>query len=154
MRLRSSFVMAGLFAAALSGLFAVGCGGPKANPSKPEAPNASADVNVDVGTPLYKAKADVKPAAVLGAAPDALIVPSTAQFEDRQQVASEVDGKIDELGYRDDTIDPKDPNCIYHPRDDDKKFKYRKLKEGDIVKAGWVIAILDDQIWSTKKESA
>ena len=49
--------MAVLFTAVLSGLFAVGCGGPKANPNKPEAPNGSADVNVDVGTPLYKAKA-------------------------------------------------------------------------------------------------
>jgi hypothetical protein len=52
--------------------------------------------NADVGPPLYPAaKPPVYPATFSMNA-DALIIPNfTVQFEDRQQVASEIDGKID-----------------------------------------------------------
>lgn len=154
MRLRSSALLAGFTAAAIS---VTGCnsatsisnpGSP--TPVKPEADNH----NVDVGSLLYPAKADVKiPPAPLGSEP--IVIPDcTVQYEEKQQVAAEVDGKVDLLAVKDADIDPKDPNCVYRPRDVNKQVKYRLLKEGDLVKAGWEICFLDDQLVSTKITAA
>ena len=52
----------------------------------------------------------------------------TVQFDQRQQVSAEVDGKIELIAVRDDDINPTDPLCVYHPRDVNKQVKYRKLR--------------------------
>src|SRR5207249_2794781 len=90
------------------------------------------DPKVDVGASLYEQKADVKVAGGLLATSEPLVIGGcNVQFEQRQQVSSEVDGKIELLAVADDTINPTDPLCVYHPREADPKKpqKYRLIKE-------------------------
>ena len=153
MPVRSSPLLAAFAAAALT---AAGCGGPgNAGKNQLADPNKAGDnAAVDVGAPLYPAKPEVKIAAAVRTG-ETLVVPNcTVQFEERQQVASEVDGTIDLLAVRDDTIAETDSNCVYHPRDVNRQVKYRRLKEGDTVAAKQVICLLDDQLVTTRMESA
>jgi WD40 repeat protein len=172
MRVRSLFVPAALCAAAL----AAGCGRstPDAKSVNPE--TAPDNENVDVGAPLYAVKPPVKMQLPPMTGREPLAVPNcTVQYEDRQQVSSEVDGTIELLAVRDDNIAATDVNLTYHPRDllavkriqvpgqaglvyDPQELakltKYRKLREGDTVKYGQVICLLDDQLIAAKRESA
>ncbi len=140
------------------------------NGDTPDAPEA------DVGAPLYAPKAPVKLALAPLTGREPLVVPNcTVQYEERQQVSSEVDGTIDLLAVRDDAIPAGDVDLVYHPRDLEtlkrvtvpgqphpvydpqelaKLPKYRKLHEGDTVKAGQRICMLDDQLFIARKEAA
>ncbi|HEX4613826.1 MAG TPA: hypothetical protein VH092_36935, partial [Urbifossiella sp.] len=161
-----------LFAAAV----AAGCGRNPADmrfvnpPTSPDTPDA------DVGSLLYAAKPPVKMALPPLTGREPIAVPNcTVQFEERQQVSAEVDGTIEVLAVRDDTIQPGDVNLIYHPRDLmtvnkvqvpgqaepaynpqelAKLVKFRRLREGDTVKNQQVICFLDDQLVVTKMEAA
>lgn len=151
MRVRSFALMAA-FAAA--GFAAVGCGGSNNNPSAVSAKSPENE-NVDVGTPLYPVKPDVK----IGLAPvrgnEPIVVPNCiVQFDERQQVSAEVDGKIELMAVKDDTLKDGDPNLVYHPRDVNKQVKYRQLKEGDTVKKGQGICRLNDELVTTKMKAA
>jgi WD40 repeat protein len=156
MRASSVLFPAAFAAVSFAALASIGCGGsaPSNVGVEPGASNTGEDPKVDVGTSLYTAKPPAKTtAAVLGSEP--LVIGScTVQFDQRQQVSAEVDGKIVLLAVRDDAIAETDPLCVYHPRDVNKQVKYRKLREGATVKSGEVIAQLDDQIVQTKKQSA
>ena len=153
MRVQSILLPTAFAAAAFATLASIGCGNSSA-PAVTIADRQQADdPSVDVGTDLYTKKADVKTVGGHLAA-EPFIIGCNVQFEQRQQVSSEVDGKIELLAVRDDAIDPTDPLCVYHPRDVNKQVKYRMLKEGTMVKAGQEIALLDDQIVTTKMKSA
>jgi WD40 repeat protein len=155
MRVRSVLSPAAFLAAAFATLAAIGCGGggnPKVEPSVGQQHD---NPGVDVGADLYPKKPDVKIAAGAVAGTEPLVIGGcNVQFEQRQQVSAEVDGKIELLAVRDDEIAPTDPLCVYHPRDVNKQVKYRKIKEGAEVKVGQVIAQLDDQIVSARMDSA
>lgn len=155
MRVQSFVLPTAFAAAAFVALASIGCGNSNTPAVKVDVPSGSADPNVDVGELLYPAKPAVKftGGAVIGNEP--LVIGSCPiQFDQRQQVSAEVDGKIELLAVRDDDINPTDPLCVYHPRDLNKQVKYRKLKEGATVKAGDTIALLDDQIVSAQLDSA
>lgn len=163
MRVRPSTLAA--FAALAAGvLLTAGCssstpsgGGPaEANPS-------TGNPNADVGPALYKPGAMPELKFVAAKGGDPLVISNcTVQYEERQQVAAEVEGKIDLLATRDDGLADNDPNLVYHPRDLALKaanpahvmVKYRRLTEGDVVKAGQVICLLDDQLVTAKIEAA
>lgn len=154
MRIRSSLILS---AFAAVGLFAAGCGGSgngsAGNGGGETAPPA--DPNVDVGTPLFSPKQDIKYTLLASSGREPIVIPNcTVQYEERQQVAAELDGRIELVAVRDDDIDPKSPLCVYHPRDPNKQVKYRLLKEGMAVKAGDAIVHLDSQIMQAKMEAA
>lgn len=155
MRIRTLFAPAAFAAIGFATLVSIGCGGsPAPVEIKPDAVAAD-NPNVDVGTALYTAKPAPKAIGSANPAGEPLVMGgATVHYDQRQQVAAEVDGKIDLLAVRDDTIDPNDPLCVYHPRDVNKQVKYRKLREGQTITAGQMIAMLDDQIVQTKMESA
>lgn len=153
MRVRSLSMMI-LFVAAV--MFTIGCSKSE-NPSspKPETTSSGDDPNPDVGSALYKAKPDIKfpPSRLTGMEP--LVVPSCqAMYEDKQQVAAEVDGTIDLIAVNDDTIKLNDPDLVFHPRDPERKVKYRRLRDGYNVKAGQLLCMLDEQLVNAKLESA
>ena len=155
MRVQSFVLPTAFAAAAFVALASIGCGSSNTPPPRIEPSSGSGDPNVDVGELLYPAKPAVKftGGAVIGNEP--LVLGSCpVQFDQRQMVSAEVDGKIELLAVRDDDINPTDPLCVYHPRDLNKQVKYRKLKEGATVKAGDTIALLDDQIVSAQLDSA
>lgn len=157
MRVRPLFAPAAFAIAGFAMLASVGCGsgGNTGVAIKNEAGTTPDDPNVDVGSMLFTAKPAAKVGGGSGIGTEPLVMGgATVQFEQRQQVAAEVDGKIELLAVRDDEINPTDPLCVYHPRDTNKQVKYRKMKEGAQVKAGDVIILLDDQIVSTRMESA
>jgi len=156
MRLQTLLVPAAFAALGFASLASIGCGnGSTNNPIRVESGGAPDDVNVPVGDPLYTAKPAPPSGGPAAIGSEPLVMGGcTVQFDVRQQVASEVDGKIELLAVRDDAINPTDPLCIYHPRDINKQVKYRKLREGMTVKISEVIAMLDDQIVATRMESA
>ncbi len=155
MRVQSFVLPTAFAAAAFVALASIGCGNSNTLPVKVEAPSGSDDPNVDVGELLYPAKPAVKFAGGVVVGNEPLVMGSCpVQFNERQQVSAEVDGKIELLAVRDDDINPTDPLCLYHPRDLTKQVKYRRIKEGAMVKAGEVIVLLDDQIVATKMDSS
>lgn len=161
MRVRHPLLSAALSAAV--GIAAAGCGGspPTTTPSAQPAPGDQPDV--DVGERLYAPQPEVAiPAAPPGVAEPLVMPNSTVGYEERQQVGAEVDGTVDLLAVRDPEIDPNDPDCVYYWRDVEEAKrnpahpvpKYRRLKDGQLVKAGQVIGRLDDQIVSARMEAA
>jgi hypothetical protein len=156
MRLRSLLAPYALFAAA--GLTA-GCGSSTPPAPQPTLPVSSSsgkeDANVDVGALLYPAaKAPVIPAI---STREALTIHSTAQPEDRQAVAAEVDGKVEIIASPLDpgvAFDKNDPNIVFHPRDFKQERPHRRLADGDVVKKDQILCYLDDQLVSAKMDSA
>ncbi len=153
MQIRSSVILSAFAAVAL---FAAGCGrsghGSAGNGGEGK---PAADPNVDVGTPLFSPKPDVKYTLLASNGREPIVIPNcTVQYEERQQVAADLDGRIELIAVRDDDIDPKSPLCVYHPRDASKQVKYRLLKEGATVKAGDALVHLDSQIMQAKMEAA
>ena len=139
------------------------------------------DPNPDVGTPLYTAAppAITPPAAAQGN--DPIAIPCIVQYEERQQLAAESDGKVEiiatpftlvnagkkderyEYRHRDDkgnekliVYDPAkmDKSIVFHPRDLKKEMPCWKLNDGDRVSEGQVVCLLDDQLWIAKKIAA
>lgn len=156
MRFKTLFAPAAFGTLGFAALASIGCGGSAPNNEiKVEAGLSPDNPDVNVGAALFEAKAAPKlanPAAIAG---EPLIIGSaTVHYDQRQQVAAEVDGKIDLLAVRDDAINPADPLCVYHPRDVNKQVRYRKLREGQTITAGQVIIQLDDLIVQTKRDSA
>jgi WD40 repeat protein len=140
--------------AGLAAVVSIGCGGSPEKPNVAIQPTVE-DPNVPVGEMLFAAKAAPKVAGAIGAGSEPLVMGgATVQFDVRQQLSAEVDGKIEVLGVRDDAINPTDPLCVYHPRDTEKKHRYRRLKEGANVTAGDIIVMMDDQIVVTRMNSA
>src|SRR5437764_1062579 len=96
LRLRSKLLLSAVTAAGLS--LAAGCGkSPPATVEQPP-PNPTEQPSADVGSPLYPAQKD--PAIALGnpdGADPLVIANATVQFDEKQQVGAEVDGKIEML---------------------------------------------------------
>ncbi|HUR55679.1 MAG TPA: HlyD family efflux transporter periplasmic adaptor subunit [Gemmataceae bacterium] len=145
------FVAAGLTA---------GCG--TSTPPAVQNANAAAaasgkeDANPDVGTPLFPA-AKTPTLHAAGPRREALTIHSTAQFEERQQVAAEVDGKIELLATPLEpgaAFDKNDPNIVFHPRDFKHERPHRRLSDGDVVKKDQVLCFLDDQLVSARMDAA
>jgi WD40 repeat protein/biotin carboxyl carrier protein len=151
MRARALLLAPAVLAAAVAG-----CGRSQPNPARPAEPAAAGDTpNVDVGAPLYPAKPDVKVPVPTTTGREPLVVPNcTVQYEERQQVSAEVDGTIELIGVLDPTLPAGHPNLVYHPRDKARAVKYRRLREGDPVKDGDVICMLNDQQVAVRKNGA
>lgn len=157
MRARSWLLPSAFAATSLTLLGSIGCSDSTPNTvletTKPAI--IADDPNVDVGNPLFARKPDVKAGGGLVSSSEPLVISGcNVQFEQRQQVSAEVDGKIELLAVRDDAINPTDPLCVYHPRDEAKQVKYRLLKEGATVHRGQEICQLDDQIVTTQMKAA
>ncbi len=169
------------------GTLLVGCGKINA-PNKSEDPSgpgsssngSKVDPNPDVGPQLFNLRGPVQfpPLPVAGSEP-IVIANCIVQYEDRQQVSAEVEGKIEliasPLTLRDGRYEWKQtdgpvvvydparphPSIVFNPRDKElfpnnkeKWFPYWKLAESDTVEAGQVLCVLDDQMITTKKLSA
>jgi len=160
MRVLNLLAPAAFAVVGFAALASVGCGNnPGVALHQPPGNLPEGGANVDVGALLFTAKPDAKATGSAGLGNEPIMIGSaTVQFDLRQQVASEVDGKIEILAVRDDDINPTDPLCTYHPRDPAtdpaKRAKYRKLREGASIKAGDIIIMMDDQIVTTRMESA
>ena len=155
MRVRNLIAPAAFAIVGFAALASIGCGSGTPTVGIQPGQGTVEDPKVDVGTMLFTPKPEAKVNGTVGVGSEPLVMGgATVQFDVRQQVSAEVDGKIEVLGIRDDTINPTDPLCVYHPRDTERKKKYRKLKEGAFVKAGDIIVMMDDQIVVTRRESA
>jgi WD40 repeat protein len=165
MRVRSLLLLSAFAAGAVflttgcGGNSTAGAGGPVVVGPNPTAPSGD-KLDVDVGPPLYTAAPPPKlPPALVGREP--LVIPNaTVQYEERQQIGAEVDGRIEFLASPLPLGTPFDSTKghMYHPRepqqDAQKKVVYRRLTEGDEVTKGQVLGFLDDQLVSTKMEAA
>lgn len=139
-------------------------------------PSSSDDPNADVGQALYKSAPPPPTPPPLAPGNDPIAIACTVQYEDKQQLSAEVDGKIELIGtpmtlkngrYEyvlkdaaggEKTIvyDPSRPHAaiIFHPRDEKKELPYWKLNDGDRVADGQILCVLDDQLWISKADSA
>ncbi|HXD88160.1 MAG TPA: HlyD family efflux transporter periplasmic adaptor subunit [Urbifossiella sp.] len=154
MRVRSWLLPSAFAATSLFALGSIGCHDSDSGAvMEPRSAANADDPSVDVGDSLYTRKPAAKTGGGVVSSSEPLVIGNcTVQFEQRQQVSAEVDGKIELLAVRDDDINPTDPLHINHPRD--KNVKYRMIKEGAIVKRGQVICMLDDQIADARMKSA
>src|SRR5437764_542865 len=84
--------------AAVGLLLAVGCGKSGSTTDKPPEGGAATEQPADIGSPLYPAAKDPVISQGDATAIEPIIVPgSTVQFEERQQIGAETDGKIEML---------------------------------------------------------
>lgn len=144
------------------------------NGTDPSAPSAK-DENPDVGESLYRTLGGPPvppPARRAGGEP--IVIPNCyVQYEDRQQVSAEIEGKIELIGsplsrradgryeWKQPGAEPivydpakPHPSIVFHPRDPQKTVPYWKLSESDHVAADQALCLLDDQMISTKKRTA
>jgi len=135
--------------------------------------------NPDVGERLYKPAEPPAFPPLPPAGTEPIVINCYAQFEERQQVAAEVDSKIEliaspltlrngqyEWKQPDGTVvvyDPAHPHpgIVFHPRDMElfpndrsKWVPYWKLSESDTVTSGQILCLLDDQLVTTKMNAA
>lgn len=157
-------------------LLIAGCGtteSPLTIPTRQEDPSTATSTDVSIGAPLYEGQPPPQfPPLRIG--PEPIIIPNCfVQYEDRQQVSAEVDGRIELLAApltrRPDgryewpqpdgpaiLYDPEHPhpNIVFHPRDPQRQYPYWRLQEGDFVRAGQTVCLLDDQLIQTRREAA
>ena len=163
----------------------VGCNrnnpNPNGNGGNPAdgADSAKDNPDADVGPALYKlAGPAVLTARAAGSEP--IVIQSYVQYEDRQQVSSEVEGMIEliasPLTKRADgkyvweqpgeppvVYDPArpHPSIVFHPRDrelypnnKEQWYPYWKLSDGVSVSTGQILCMIDDQQISAKIKGA
>jgi WD40 repeat protein len=146
------------------------------------AANGKADPNADVGPKLYElAGPPAEPRRLRPAGGEPIVIPNCyVQFEDRQQVAAEVEGKIEVIGsplakradgryeWRQSGEEPvvydparPHPSIVFHPRDrelhpanPEKWVPFWKIADGSVVAAGQVLCMLDDQVITAKMNGA
>ncbi|MBA2227834.1 HlyD family efflux transporter periplasmic adaptor subunit [Thermogemmata fonticola] len=156
-------------------LLAAGCaptGSPVPVPPPDDGSSATAAA-ASIGAPLYEGQ-PVPQFPPLRVGPEPIIIPNCfVQYEERQQVSAEVDGRIELLAApltrrpdgryewpRPDgppiLYDPErpHPNIVFHPRDPQRQYPYWRLQEGDFVQAGQTVCLLDDQLIQTRREAA
>lgn len=154
----------------------IGCGPVSPSSSLQTSENGVAETptpSVAIGAPLYEPRPLPQfPPLRVGLEP--IVVPNCfVQYDERQQVSAEIDGKIELLAApltrRPDgryewqpadgepiLYDPDNPhpNIVFHPRDPQRQYPYWRLQEGDFVRAGQVVCLLDDQLVQTRREAA
>src|SRR6185437_8875530 len=108
MRVRSWLLPSAFAATSLFALGSIGCHDSDTGAVPETRPSARADdPSVDVGDALYARKPDAKAGGGVVTSAEPLVIGNcTVQFEQRQQVSAEVDGKIELLAVRDDDINP------------------------------------------------
>ena len=142
----------------------VGCNGskPPAN-NEPEkvagTPGGLVDPNPDVGPALFRPEPEPPPIAVLPqSAVEPLIISNcTVQYEEKQRVSAEVDGTIEMIAVPlppGTVYDPNNSKHVLSPRDDGSKKPYRRLSDGNEVKRGDIICVLNDEQVATRKRGA
>lgn len=121
---------------------------------KGNSPTAAEKPPVEIGAPLYKAEPMPK-APPLTPAPEPIVLPnSVVQNDVRVQIAAQVDGKVELIATPLQPGETCPPDLIvHHPRDPEKK-PYRRLRAGDLVKEGQLIARLDEQLVTLQREQA
>lgn len=145
MRLRLLAPAAAL--AALTGL-AIGCNRNSSAGGNAQGSETPPEVRAaDITSPLFPpAPAPAIPTAVSRREP--IVIPNAlVQFEERQIVSAEADGTIEVFAT---PVTPEEAarlapdQVVYHPRDPEKR-PMKRLSESDEVKAGQIIAFMDDQ---------
>ncbi|HET6574473.1 MAG TPA: HlyD family efflux transporter periplasmic adaptor subunit [Fimbriiglobus sp.] len=112
-----------------------------------------------VGSPLYTA-APASPAPPVAPIADPIVISkAVVQADLRVQVPAQVDGMIDLIATPLQPGEECDPSLVvYHPRDPEtdpaKRQRYRRLRENDVVKAGDVLARLDEQVVNLQIQSS
>jgi WD40 repeat protein len=115
--------------------------------------NGEAPPPPEIGSALY-APAPMPPAPKVTITGDPIVVANAVvQNSVRVQIPAPVDGTIELIATplpAGTKIDPNDPDIVYHPRDLAKdpgeRQAYRRLKEGDPIKKGQLLARIDEQI--------
>lgn len=151
-----SFVRAGALAgSALVLLFAASGCFPKTGTTTPTAeaqpqePDASQPPK-PIGPPLYTAQAYRPTPVPTGAHADPVVIRgATVTLSERLEVSSEVDGELwvigTELKLKPGDPQPSEDKIWVHPR---TKARYKRLTEGDVVEAGQVVALINDErVW-------
>ncbi len=143
---------------ALSGLV-LGCGSSNnannAAGGTPEDGNSTVSA-ADITDVLYAPQKAPAYKAVIARREPIIIPQALVQFEERQIVSAEADGTIEVFATpitpEEAAKLPKD-QIIYHPRDPEKR-PMKRLTESDEVKAGQIIAMMDDQQISARIRGA
>jgi WD40 repeat protein len=143
------------------------------NGTDSSAPSAK-DESPDVGEALYTLGGPPVPPPARRVGGEPIVIPNCyVQYEDRQQVSAEVEGKIEIIGsplskradgrfeWKQPGAEPiiydpakPHPSIVFHPRDPQKTVPYWKLAESDFVAADQVLCLLDDQMIAIKKKMA
>jgi WD40 repeat protein len=175
MRARSALVLA-IALSALAGCNRFNSGQPTngGQPATEQSGSSGKDQSPDVGQSLYSLDGPPAPPPARRPGGEPIVIPNCyVQYEDRQQVSAEVEGKIEIIGsplwtradgrfeWRQPGAEPilydpakPHPSIVFHPRDPQKKVPYWKLSESDFVLADQVLCLLDDQMITTKKKTA
>jgi WD40 repeat protein len=112
-----------------------------------------------IGQPLY-APAPMPPTPEFSPAVQPIIVSNAVvQFDLRVQVPAQADGLIDLIAVPLQPGEECDPALlVYHPRDQEtdpsKRQRYRRLRVDDTVRAGDILARLDEQLVSIQIQSS
>ena len=127
-----------------------GCNNP---PSDVSAGGAKAAAPVEIGAPLY---AGVPMPALPPGQPtgEPVVVPNAVVSFDVIQLPARTDGPLELIASPAPTADPADADTVYHPRDPDKKERYRRVKLGDTVTVGQILGRIDEQLVVVQRESA
>jgi WD40 repeat protein len=137
-----------------AGLTAVACtpNGPTGSGSGER--NAAGAAATEVGGLLYPAlPMPALPASTPVGEP--VVIPNAiVQYDMRTQLPAAVDGVVELIATplpEKAAFNPNDPDIVYHPRDAKKEQPYRKIREGDLIARGQILARLDDQLVYTQK---
>jgi WD40 repeat protein len=109
---------------------------------------------VEIGAPLYKAEAMPKPQP-FSPAPEPVVIPNAIVQNDlKVQIAAQVDGKVEMIATPLAPGESCPPDLlVYHPRDPEKR-PYRRLRAGDLIREGQLIARLDEQLVTLQRQAA
>lgn len=149
---RRDFLLVATLAAIPATLWLVGCDMPNYS-TTPGTPSPATAAPKEIGEPLVKPADWKAPATAAAAEVDPLVVQSAQLVVDeRQEVPSQVDGKLEAIcteipaGTDISTLDPATVFEYPEPIDGVAVVgakKYRYLKEGEIVKKGQLVGLLD-----------
>ena len=104
---------------------------------------------VEIGSTLYAAVAMPSLPASTPVGEPIVIPNAVVQNDLRMQVPASVDGIVDMVAVlvpKGTAINPNDSDILYHPRDAERLQPYRRLRAGDVVRKGEVMARLDEQL--------
>lgn len=142
-------------AAAASGLCLTVAACTQPTSATPKNGDPSSAAPVEVGSPIYEyVKMPELPRPTAMAEP--IVIPNAVvQFDTKVQIPAQVDGTIELIATPvNGTVNPSDPNIVYHPRDVERKQPYRRLRENDRVERGQTLVRLDEQLVARQIETA
>ncbi|MGL6094511.1 MAG: HlyD family efflux transporter periplasmic adaptor subunit, partial [Fimbriiglobus sp.] len=135
------------------------------NFNAPQAPDTAARatetpkpaVVVDIGKPLFPKAAMPPTEAPTPQAEPVVIHPAYVQYDLKVHIPAQVDGLIELIATPlkpGEIADPADPLIVYHPRDNEKKQPFRRLRENDRVEKGQTLVRIDEQLVARQMDIA